>query len=125
VNVGFATPQERAAAFPAYNSLPPSVAKNLLLGTADVSAPDSPEGEEGAGYLWDSALRAGLNVRNYASSSISDHTAYPSRRAARRCFVIRSIPALRSLHRQKRLCNPSPMGFSAGTTITSRLLPCG
>jgi len=65
VNVGFATPQERAAAFPAYNSLPPSVAKNLLLGTADVSAPDSPEGEEGAGYLWDSALRAGLNVRNY------------------------------------------------------------
>ncbi|PYT34562.1 MAG: hypothetical protein DMG58_04465 [Acidobacteria bacterium] len=65
VNVGFATPQERAAAFPAYNSLPPNVQKNLLLGTADVSAPDSPEGEEGAGYLWNSALRAGLNVRNY------------------------------------------------------------
>jgi YVTN family beta-propeller protein len=65
VNVGFATPQERAAAFPAYNALPPSVAANLLLGTADVSAPDGPEGEEGAGYLWDSALRAGLSVRNY------------------------------------------------------------
>ncbi len=65
VNVGFATPQERAAAFAAYNSLPPSVQKNLLLGTADVSAPDSAEGEEGAGYLWNSALRAGLNVRNY------------------------------------------------------------
>jgi len=65
VNVGFGTPQERAAAFPAYDSLPPSVANNLLLGTADISAPDSPEGEEGAGYLWDSALRAGLNVRNY------------------------------------------------------------
>jgi YVTN family beta-propeller protein len=65
VNVGFATPQERVAAFPAYNSLPPSVQQNLLLGTADVSAPDSPEGEEGAGYLWNSALRAGLNVRNY------------------------------------------------------------
>src|SRR6266481_5546124 len=65
INVGFATPQERAAAFPAYNSLPPSAQKNLLLGTADISAPDSPEGEEGAGYLWDSALRAGLNVRNY------------------------------------------------------------
>jgi len=65
VNVGFATPQERAAAFPAYNSLPPSAQKNLLLGTADVSAPDSPEGEEGAGYLWNSALRAGLKVRNY------------------------------------------------------------
>ena len=60
VNVGFGTPQERAAAFPAYNSLPLSAQKNLLLGTADVSAPDSPEGEEGAGYLWNSALRAGL-----------------------------------------------------------------
>jgi YVTN family beta-propeller protein len=65
VNVGYATPAERAAAFPAYNSLPPSVANSLLLGTHDVSAPDSPEGEEGAGYLWNSALRAGLNVRNY------------------------------------------------------------
>ncbi len=65
VNVGFGTPQERAAAFPAYDSLPPGVRSNLLLGTADISAPDSPEGEEGAGYLWDSALRAGLNVRNY------------------------------------------------------------
>jgi len=65
VNVGFATPQERAAAFPAYNSLPPTVFNSLLLGTADVSAPDSPDGEAGAGYLWDSALRAGLSVRNY------------------------------------------------------------
>src|SRR6266478_128317 len=65
VNVGYATLAERAAAFPAYVSLPPSVQKNLLLGTADVSAPDSAEGEEGAGYLWNSALRAGLHVRNY------------------------------------------------------------
>jgi YVTN family beta-propeller protein len=65
VNVGLSTPAERAAAFPAYNGLPPSVQKNLLLGTADVSAPDSPDGIEGAGYLWDSALRAGLSVRNY------------------------------------------------------------
>jgi len=65
VNVGFATPAERANAFPAYNTLPPQVAANLLLGTADVSAPDSPEGDAGAGYLWDSALRSGLNVRNY------------------------------------------------------------
>jgi hypothetical protein len=65
VNVGYATPAERAAAFPAYNSLPPSVRNSLLLGTNDVSAPDGPGGEEGAGYLWNSALRAGLNVRNY------------------------------------------------------------
>ena len=65
VNVGYASPQERAIANPAMNTLAPAVANNLLLGTADVSAPDSPEGEEGAGYLWDSALRAGIDVRNY------------------------------------------------------------
>jgi hypothetical protein len=65
VNVGYATPADRAIADPAMNTLPASVANNLLLGTADVSAPDSPEGEAGAGYLWDSALRAGLKVRNY------------------------------------------------------------
>jgi YVTN family beta-propeller protein len=65
VNVGYASPAERVAANPALNTLPPQVVNNLLLGTADVSAPDSPEGEEGTGYLWDSALRAGLNVRNY------------------------------------------------------------
>jgi hypothetical protein len=65
VNVGFAAPADRAIADPAMNTLPASVANNLLLGTGDVSAPDSPEGEAGAGYLWDSALRAGLSVRNY------------------------------------------------------------
>ena len=65
VNVGFASPADRAIADPAMNTLPPSVADNLLIGTADVSAPDSPEGEAGAGYLWDSALRAGLSLRNY------------------------------------------------------------
>ena len=41
---------------------------NQLPGTADVIAPDGPgdPGEgAGAGYLWDSALRAGLTLRNY------------------------------------------------------------
>jgi len=38
---------------------------NMLPGTADVAAPDSSEGEAGAGYLWDAALRKGLTVRNY------------------------------------------------------------
>jgi DNA-binding beta-propeller fold protein YncE len=65
VNAGYATPAERAIANPAMNTLPPAVSSNLLLGTADVAAPDSPEGDAGAGYLWDSALRAGLSVRNY------------------------------------------------------------
>jgi DNA-binding beta-propeller fold protein YncE len=38
---------------------------NLLPGTANVAAPDGPEGEREQGYLWDAAMRAGLTVRNY------------------------------------------------------------
>lgn len=65
VNMGYATPAERANAFARYDTLPPTIKDSLLLGTNDVSAPDSPDGEAGAGYLWNSALRAGLSVRNY------------------------------------------------------------
>jgi DNA-binding beta-propeller fold protein YncE len=60
VNVGYATLAERLAA----NPVSPND-ENVLPGTADVSAPDGPDGEEGAGYLWDAALRSGLHVRNY------------------------------------------------------------
>jgi hypothetical protein len=38
---------------------------NLLPGTLDVAAPDSSEGDAGAGYLWSGALKLGLSVRNY------------------------------------------------------------
>lgn len=38
---------------------------DLLPGTAHEVAADGPEGEEGLGYLWDAAIRAGLSVRNY------------------------------------------------------------
>jgi hypothetical protein len=38
---------------------------DLLPGTANEVAADGPEGEEGLGYLWDAAIRAGLSVRNY------------------------------------------------------------
>ena len=34
-------------------------------GQADVSAPDGPQGQPNAGFLWDAALRANLTVRNY------------------------------------------------------------
>jgi YVTN family beta-propeller protein len=40
-------------------------AENQLPGHADVAAPDGPEDESGAGYLWDGALRSGLSLRNY------------------------------------------------------------
>ena len=38
---------------------------NLLPGTANEMEADGPEGEQGAGYIWDAAIRAGLSVRNY------------------------------------------------------------
>lgn len=40
--------------------------EDQLPGHADVAAPDGPgEDESGAGYLWDSALRAKISIRNY------------------------------------------------------------
>jgi DNA-binding beta-propeller fold protein YncE len=60
INVGYATTPERVAANPVSPNDP-----NLLPGANDVAAPDGPAGEAGRGYIWDSALRAGLSVRNY------------------------------------------------------------
>jgi DNA-binding beta-propeller fold protein YncE len=40
-------------------------AQNQLPGNADVAAPDGPGEQTGAGYLWDSAMRSNLSVRNY------------------------------------------------------------
>ena len=60
VNVGYATSAERVAA----NPVSP-VDPNIVSGARDVAAPDGPGGEEGRGYLWDSAMRAHLSVRNY------------------------------------------------------------
>ena len=60
VNVGYATSAERVKAFALSPADP-----NVLPGINDVAAPDGPGGEAGRGYLWDSALRAGLTVRNY------------------------------------------------------------
>ena len=36
-----------------------------MPGQTDVAAPDGPDNEVNTGYLWDSALRADLTVRNY------------------------------------------------------------
>jgi len=60
INVGFATLVERRRANPETPDDP-----DLLPGSADISAPEGPRGQAGAGYLWDAALRAGLSVRNY------------------------------------------------------------
>ena len=60
INVGFAASSDRIAANPLISRDP-----NLLPGAIDVAAPDGPGGEAGRGYIWDSALRAGLSVRNW------------------------------------------------------------
>ena len=60
VNIGYPTLAERLAANPVTPNDP-----DVLPGTTNTAAPDGPEGQPGAGFLWDQALRAGLTVRNY------------------------------------------------------------
>ena len=60
VNVGIGDLAGRKRANPATPDDP-----DLLPGTADVAAPDGPAGEEGQGYIWNAAIRAGISVRNY------------------------------------------------------------
>lgn len=60
VNIALATLAERRAANPMHPNDP-----DLMPGQVHISAPDGPDGEQGTGYLWDYALRAGLKVRNY------------------------------------------------------------
>jgi hypothetical protein len=60
VNVSIPTLAGRVAADPLTPDDP-----DLLPGQTDVGAPDGPDNEINTGYLWDSALRAGLTVRNY------------------------------------------------------------
>jgi len=61
VNVGLPSLADRVAANPLTPEDP-----DVLPGTADVAAPDGPNSaDEGMGYLWNVALRAGKSVRNY------------------------------------------------------------
>ena len=60
MNVAVPTLAERRVADPFTPNDP-----DLLPGQTDVAAPDGPNNEVNTGYLWDSALRAKLTVRNY------------------------------------------------------------
>jgi YVTN family beta-propeller protein len=60
VNVALPTVTARQTANPLTPADP-----DLLPGQTDVAAPDGPNNQVNTGYLWDSALRAGLSVRNY------------------------------------------------------------
>jgi len=60
INVGVTGLAARQAWQPLY---PPD--PNLLPGTANEVAADGPDGEQGAGYVWDAVLRAHKSIRNY------------------------------------------------------------
>ncbi len=64
INVAFPTGAQRAANDPVYGA-EAIHDPDLLPGTANAVDPDGPSGEEGAGYIWNAALRAGRSVRNY------------------------------------------------------------
>ena len=60
------THAQRLATNPALSSDP-----DLLPGPALLTAPDGDRDEEGQGFLWDAAIRAGVSVRNYGFSDAS------------------------------------------------------
>ena len=60
VNVSLPTTAARVQADPVNPTDP-----DVLPGTVDTAAPDSPAGKINQGYIWDAALRNGLTIRNY------------------------------------------------------------
>ena len=64
INVALPTGAQRAASDPVY-AIQAIHDPDLLPGTANAVAADGPSGEEGAGYIWNAAIRAGRSVRNY------------------------------------------------------------
>jgi DNA-binding beta-propeller fold protein YncE len=72
VNVAYPTLAERRAANPLTPDDP-----DLLPGQTDVAAPDGPNNEVNTGYLWDSALRNKLTVRNYGFFVDTTRYAFP------------------------------------------------
>jgi hypothetical protein len=60
ITVALPTVAARKAWQPLYPNDP-----DLLPGTRNEVGADGPDGEEGLGYIWDAAIRAGLSVRNY------------------------------------------------------------
>ncbi len=60
LNVGIGSIPARNTANPLTSADP-----DVLPGNANVAAPDDEEGNQGQGYLWNGALKAGLTVRDY------------------------------------------------------------
>ncbi|ESS72089.1 hypothetical protein MGMO_72c00100 [Methyloglobulus morosus KoM1] len=97
INVSQATIEERKATNPA-NTDP-----DMLAGTADIAAPDSSGGEENGGYLWNTALRKGLTIRNYG-------------------FYVGNLPGFRALPEDKA-ANPFAAGLKQSVPLKQALAP--
>ena len=59
------------------NYRPPTLAANVLPGVIDTDAPDGPGNQLNSGYLWSTALRSGLSVREYGADGDSVGSAIP------------------------------------------------
>jgi hypothetical protein len=101
VNVAFGTSSERRQHDP-INPLDP----DLLPGPRNEVELDGPDGEEGAGYIWNAALRAGKSVRNYGF--LVDGTLYSAPAS------MGGIPLVR---------DPFSAGVTVATAATADLLP--
>jgi len=64
VNVALPTAKAREQALKLYG-LQAASDPDLLPGTSNEVAPDGPDGQKEAGYIWDAALRAHITLRNY------------------------------------------------------------
>lgn len=76
---------------------------DTLAGSADIAAPDSSDGEENGGYLWNSALRKGLTIRNYG-------------------FFVGNLPGFRALPEDKA-ANPFAAGLKQSIPLKQALAP--
>jgi YVTN family beta-propeller protein len=101
VNVAFATSAERRQVVPINPTDP-----DLLPGLRSEVELDGPDGEEGAGYIWNAAMRAGKSVRNYGFWV--DQTLYGAP------AELGGIPVLR---------DPFTAGVKVATAAAAELLP--
>jgi DNA-binding beta-propeller fold protein YncE len=101
INMAFATSSERKLHDPINPTDP-----DLLPGPRNEVELDGPDGEEGAGYIWNAALRGGKSVRNYGFFlDLTLYFAPPS---------VGGIPPLR---------DPHAVGTTVATPTTRDLLP--
>jgi hypothetical protein len=59
------------------NYRPATLAANVLPGTVDTDAPDGPGNQLNSGYIWSTAMRSGLSVREYGADGDAIGSAIP------------------------------------------------